>query len=323
MKYEYIIRTVKEDFTSYNNFQWPKSGQVKADDFKPTSECGNGLHGLRIGQQKPGVWYDDGIVLLLQVPASTIIDLNNNKCKFPECKIVMSGNMNEITNYLYKKNINIEGLYRRSQLSNKSEKWIGGNWSTLTAGYDSTLTAGDNSKLTAGDYSILTAGDYSILTAGDGSKLTASDYSTLTAGYGSTLTAGSDSILTAGHFSTLTAGNDSTLTAGDYSTLTAGSDSTLTAGYNSTLTAGDNSTLTAGDNSALTAGDDSTLTAGDDSTLTAGDNSTLTAGDNSRLSCEFRDDDGKIKLATAYVGENDIKPNQAYKVNNKGEFYKV
>jgi len=195
MKYEYIIRTVREDFTSYNNFQWPKSGQVKADDFKPTSECGNGLHGLRIGQQDPGVWYDDGIVLLLQVPASTIIDLeDNDKCKFPECKIVMSGNMNEITNYLYKKNINIEGLYQRSQLSNKSEKWIGGDFSKLTAG--------------------------------------------------------------------------------------------------------------------------------DDSTLTAGNQSTLTAGDGSRLSCEYWDGN-KMRLATAYVGENDIKPNQDYKVNNKGEFYEV
>jgi len=219
MKYEYIIRTVREDFTSYKNFQWPKSGQVKAYDFKPASECGNGLHGLRIGQQDPGKWYGDGIVLLLKVPASTIIDLeDNSKCKFPECKIVMSGNMNEITNYLYKKNINIEGLYRRSQISNKSEKWIGGGYSTLTAGYNSTLTAGDRSTLTAGDRS------------------------TLTAGYGST--------------------------------------------------------------------------------LTAGDNSTLTAGKGSTLTCRYWDGN-KYRLATAYVGENDIKPNQAYKVNNKGEFYEV
>ena len=209
MKYEYIIRTVRKDYTSYNNFQWPKSGQVKANDFKPTSECGNGLHGLRIGQQKPGKWYGDGIVLLLQVPVSTIIDLNG-KCKFPECKIVMSGNMNEITNYLYKKNINIEGLYRRTQISNKSEKWIGGYGSTLTAGNDSILTAGDGSKLTAGIFSTLTAGNYSTLTAGN--------YSTLICEY------------FAGH---------------------------------------------------------------------------------------------KYRLATAYVGENNIKPNQAYKLNDQGEFYEV
>jgi len=259
MKYEYIIRTVREDFTSYNNFQWPKSGQVKADDFKPTLECGNGLHGLRIGQQNPGTWYDYGIALLLQVPSSTIIDLeDNDKCKFPECKIVMSGNMVEITNYLYKENINIEGLYLRTQISNKSEKWIGGYGSTLTAG------------------------DYSTLTAGDGS----------------------------------------TLTAGDGSTLTAGYNSTLTAGYNSTLTAGNWSTLTAGDYSTLTAGDYSTLTAGNGSTLTAGNDSTLTAGDYSTLTCRYNDGN-KCRLATAYVGENGIKPNQAYKVNNKGEFYEV
>jgi len=252
MKYEYIIRTVEKDYTSYNNFQWPKSGQVKADDFKPTSECGNGLHGLRIGQQNPGVWYDDGIVLLLQVPASTIIDLeDNSKCKFPECKIVMSGNMNEITNYLYNKDINIEGLYRRTHFSDQSEKWTGGNYSTLTAG----------------SYSALTAGDFSTLTAG--------------------------------HYSTLITGNQCALIAGNDSTLTAGVNSTLTAGFYSKLTAGN------------------------DSTLTAGVNSTLTAGNRSRLCCEHWDNDNKIRLAIAYVGENDIKPNQAYRVNNKGEFYEV
>ena len=140
MKYEYIIRTVENDYTSYNNFQWPKSGQVKAKDWQPTLECGNGLHGLRIGQQSPGVWYGDGIVLLLQVPASTIIDLeDNSNCKFPECKIVMSGNMNEISNYLYKENISIEGLYNRTQISDQLEIWNGGYNSTLTAGDGSTL----------------------------------------------------------------------------------------------------------------------------------------------------------------------------------------
>jgi len=315
MKYEYIIRTVENDYTSYNNFQWPKSGQVKADDFKPTLECGNGLHGLRIGQQKPGKWYGDGIVLLLKVPSSTIIDLeDNSKCKFPECKIVMSGNMNEITNYLYKKNINIEGLYRRSQISNKSEKWIGGDYSTLTAGYRSTLTAGYLSTLTAGYFSTLTAGYDSTLTAGNDSTLTAGHYSTLTAGIGSTLTAGIGS--------TLTAGNRSILTAGIGSTLTAGNRSILTAGFCSTLTAGDYSKLTAGYNSKLTAGVCSTLTAGEGSALTAGVCSTLTAGEGSTLTCRYWDGN-KMRLATAYVGEKGIKPNQAYKVNNKGKFYKV
>ena len=70
-------------------------------------------------------------------------------------------------------------------------------------------------------------------------------------------------------------------------------------------------------------GGNSTLTAGGNSTLTAhGWNSTLTAGWNSVFNIPFWD--GKSwRRRVAIVGENDIKPDVPYRLNDAGEFEEV
>jgi hypothetical protein len=146
----------------------------------------------------------------------------------------------------------------------------------------------------------LTGGHYSTLTGGDGSTLTGGDRSTLTGGYYSTLTGGDGSTLTGGHYSTLTGGDGSTLTGGD--------GSTLTGGYRSTLTGGDRSTLTGGDGS----------------TLTGGDRSTLTGGECSTLQVKWWDHvASRERIATAYVGEDGIEANTAYKLDDNHQFIKA
>ena len=231
MKYTYIIRSCNEDMTSKNGFLWPASGLVKADDFLPTNRCGNGLHGLRLNQNNPVIWYENGKLLLLKVDEKKIVDLDD-KCKFPEAIVIKTfDDMNSLTLYLYNKNINIEGMYRRTQISDNSVKWIGGDRSTLTGGYGSKLTGGNGSKLTGGYGSKLTGGNGSTLTGGDRSTLTGGTCSTLTGGDRSTLTGGYGSKLTGGKYSALTGGDRSTLTGGDDSKLTGGNNSTLIIQY--------------------------------------------------------------------------------------------
>lgn len=46
----YVLRTCSADMTSHGDFRWPKRGRVEAPDWKPTAECGNGLHGLLWGE---------------------------------------------------------------------------------------------------------------------------------------------------------------------------------------------------------------------------------------------------------------------------------
>ena len=44
-----VLRTCDSKRQSRGGFQWPKSGLVNAPDWKPTKECGSGLHGLLWG----------------------------------------------------------------------------------------------------------------------------------------------------------------------------------------------------------------------------------------------------------------------------------
>ena len=127
-----------------------------------------------------------------------------------------------------------------------------------------------------------------------------------------------------GDESMLTGGDESMLTGCDYSTLTGGHYSTLTGGRCSTLTGGRCSTLTGGDYSTLTGGDYSTLTGGRCSTLTGGRCSTLTGGNESTLSIKWYDETtNRHRIATAYVGEDGIEPNVAYRLNDEGKFIKA
>ena len=172
-----IIRSCNKDMSTIHGFIWPTSGLVKANDFLPTNVCGNGLHGLKLNQNNPGIWYG-GKFLVLEVDENKIIDLQD-KCKFPEAIVEkVFDDMASLTNYLFD-NINIEGMYMRTQVSEKSVKWIGGDYSTLTGGFTSTLTGGNYSTLTGGDCSTLTGGFTSTLRGRLGS--------TLSGGFGSTL----------------------------------------------------------------------------------------------------------------------------------------
>ena len=74
----------------------------------------------------------------------------------------------------------------------------------------------------------------------------------------------------------------------------------------------------------LTGGHYSTLTGGDGSTLTGGDRSTLTGGECSTLQVKWWDHvASRERIATAYVGEDGIEANTAYKLDDNHQFIKA
>jgi len=82
-----VLRTCAEDGTSSHGFKWPMSGIVEAPDWKPTPECGHGLHGWLwgCGDWSLKVKGDKIKWLVLEVEKSSIVDLNG-KVKFPKRK---------------------------------------------------------------------------------------------------------------------------------------------------------------------------------------------------------------------------------------------
>ena len=178
MSYTYCLRSVRSDMTSKNGFVWPESGLVTCPDWNPKARCGNGLHGLMLGQDDPGEWYE--VAMVVRVETAKIVDLDH-KCKFPECEVVYVGDMAGATSF-FNDHGGAEGLYRRTQIGGDESTLTGGDCSTLTGGRWSTLTGGDESTLTGGDCSTLTGGRWSTLTGGDESTLTGGHCSTLMGG---------------------------------------------------------------------------------------------------------------------------------------------
>ena len=79
--------------------------------------------------------------------------------------------------------------------------------------------------------------------------------------------------------------------------------------------------VTAGDDGTATAGDYGTATAGDRGTATAGNYGTATAGDDGTLVLSYYSK--RRRLMVAYVGEDGIEPNVAYKLDAAGKFVKA
>ncbi len=163
-----VIRSVRQDMTSHDGFVWPTSGIVECPDWKPTATCGSGLHGLRAGDNNPGVWHD-GYVLLLEVDEATAVPIGG-KIKFPRCEVLLCGDMAAVCAEAAKRG-NSGPWYRGIQQ--------GGYGSTITGGYGSTSTGGDRSTITGGDDSTITGGYGSTITGGDGSTITGGDGSTI------------------------------------------------------------------------------------------------------------------------------------------------
>ena len=130
-----VLRTCNADLTSYGGFKWPESGNVECPDWKPTKECGNGLHGWLWGEGEGSLanWGADAKWLVVRIAKDTVIDLGG-KVKFPAGEVIYCGDRNGATEFL-------------AANGGDGRAIIGG---TATAGYRGTATAGDGGTATAG-----------------------------------------------------------------------------------------------------------------------------------------------------------------------------
>jgi hypothetical protein len=157
-----FLRTTDAQGHAYGGFQWPLEigATVTAPDWKPTAECGNGLHGLLDGLGDSSHLSFDGDAVWWILEAADAIDLQG-KHKFPSCKVIAFGPRHEITAQLYAMRPgSIHGL---CLTGGDSAMLTGGYRAMLTGGHYATLTGGDSATLTGGYRATLTGGDYATL----------------------------------------------------------------------------------------------------------------------------------------------------------------
>lgn len=218
-----VLKTVGKNMASHHNpkFKYPMKGMVSDPYWKPTQVCGHGLHGFLWGEGDYSLaQWERSIWLVLKVLKKDIINIYNEKVKFPKGEVIYAGTIKGATDLI-------------CAHPEAADKRVMG--CTRKVGDNEVAFGGYKSKLVGGKGCILKGDISSILTGGR--------HSVLKAGYQSKLTAGDNSVLKANAEGKLKGGHDCTLIAGNNSKLEAETDSILQAGYNSTMKAGTGSTL--------------------------------------------------------------------------------
>ena len=157
----YVLRSNKASMVSHSGFVWPESGPVECPDWKPEARCGNGLHGLLMGEGDSSLltWDDDAKWLVVAVDPAEVVKIDAAKVKFPRGEVVFCGGMKGAAAFIVSKGAD-------------PGKVPG---STATAGYAGTATAGTRGTATAGDSGTATAGYAGTATAGDSGTVEAGE----------------------------------------------------------------------------------------------------------------------------------------------------
>jgi hypothetical protein len=291
-----VLRCCNPDMTSRNSFVWPDVGGIAtAPDWKDNIECGNGLHGWLYGQGDHGscdyLKNDKAKWLVVRV-ADSDIRMLGGKCKFKSGEVVFVGGKSEAADYI---------------IANEPKA------ATVTV-IGAVLECGENGSLLGGALSVLTGGDYATMTGGYSAKMTGGYYATMTGGDSATMTGGYYAKMTGGYYATMTGGYSATMTGGYYAKMTGGDYATMTGGYYAKMTGGDYATMTGGYSATMTGGYYAKMTGGDYATMTGGYSATMTGGYYAVMNFQYWD--GKrTRVVTAYVGEDGILPNVAYKLD--------
>ena len=222
-----VLRACNSDMSSKNGFIWPTSGPVECPDWKPTNECGNGLHGWPHGHGDGGTsryWVDDCKWLVVEVKTKHIIDLDG-KVKFKKGTVVFCGDQKAAIDYL------LANDHIASTKPVIGAMITTGDHGTSVSGDYGTSTSGIRGTSISGDYGTSTSGDDGTSTSGYGGTSIAGDYGTSTSGDRGTSTSGNCGTSTSGYNGKSTSGNCGTSTSGRYGKSTSGENGTIIIKY--------------------------------------------------------------------------------------------
>ena len=152
-----VLRSDKPDGISKNGFKWPESGYVEAPDWRPTKECGNGLHGQLDGKGNNSLLYNGSDAIYRVVEIEEYIDLNG-KVKFPNGNVVYCGNMAEALRIIIKHKWDSGNSSKAASSGDNSTAASSGYSSTAASSGDNTISvvAGLNGSAKAGPNGCIT-----------------------------------------------------------------------------------------------------------------------------------------------------------------------
>ena len=293
-----VLRTCNAGMISYGRFVWPELGHVEAPDWEPTEKSGNGLHGFLWGEGNGNLisWKEDAKWLVVKVNKEDLIKLDG-KVKFKRGDVIYSGNRKKATKLIIK---------------HKPEAVVIG-----VTKKGNNVHVGYGGKAIAGNYGEATAGNYGEVTAGN--------YGKAIVGYKGAAYAGNSGMVIAGDYGEAIAGRYGTATAGNYGEVTAGYKGTAIVGDYGKAVSGVYGKAIAGSYGKAIVGYEGKAIAGDRGEAIAGSWGKVQAGNNGVIETEYYeiDNNNRLRKVVGYIGEDGLKANVLYHLNNEHKFEEV
>jgi hypothetical protein len=272
-----VMKVVEADGSSYGGFIWPTEvgAVVEAPDWKPTKECGNGLHGWLWGVGSLSVCNGlhenpDAVWMALAVPSADVIDLDG-KVKFPRCRIAFRDDRTAVANFI---------AARRP--ANTPAPMFGqaaaGEAGQAAAGYAGQAAAGEAGQAAAGEAGQAAAGYAGQAAAGEAGQAAAGEAGQAAAGYAGQAAAGEAGQAAAGEAGQAAAGYAGQAAAGEAGQAAAGEAGQAAAGYAGQAAAGEAGQAAAGEAGQAAAGYAGQAAAGEAGQAAAGEAGQAAAG---------------------------------------------
>lgn len=314
MNKSYLIRTcvrnpegqlVPLGFKGPRGFIWPEEvgSIVVAPDWNPDPHCGHGLHGLRPGDQKPGLWATgpDAVWMVCSYDPETAVVLEG-KIKVPSC----------VVEYV---------VDVKDSASTLVPLWLRNHGVTEPI-YHGVMETHLNSNV--GDFGFVRTGSRCTVAAGDWGIAIAESYATVKAGHMGIAFANANSLATAGDCGFAFTAYKGESVAGYYGRAATGDFGTATAGDGGVAHATRNGIAIVGEGGTATSGQSGKSIAGDYGTAITGLGGCAQAGYDGIIQIQWYNYNiNRIQIATGYVGLDGIEPNILYSLGAQGKFVKT
>ena len=298
----YLLRTCDKDLKSYKGFQWPSSGLVSAPDWDPKPECGNGLHGLLSGEGEGSLLNNEDAAKWMVIAAvkSEVVQIDR-KVKVPRAYVVFVGSKKDATDMIVK-------LCPGSACAFATV--TSGEYGHSISGYSGHSTSGESGQSTSGYSGHSISGDYGHSTSGN--------FGQSTSGYSGHSISGDCGHSTSGYYGRSTSGYSGHSISGEYGHSISGDCGYSISGDLGHSTSGYSGRSTSGYYGHSISGNFGHSISGDCGHSTSGYYGHSTSGENGIVQFDYLEN-GKKRIKTLYVGENNIKAWHIYFLNDKFE----
>jgi hypothetical protein len=161
-----LLKTVNADMTAHGGFVWPRSGEVRAEEWSPEPVCGGGLHGALHGCGDGSLfdWSEYAVWIVFEA-IGEVVEFGG-KAKCAAGTVLYAGDRKTATDMI---------LAECGPVPCIGAFIVVGDWATVSGCDWATVSGGDCATVSGGDWATVSGGDCATVSGGDWATVSGGD----------------------------------------------------------------------------------------------------------------------------------------------------